>query len=358
MTRSRRLRRTGPQLASPPGPPTGEAAVFIAPDGRLQLDVQLDAETVWLSLMQMVALFERDKSVISRHLRKAFASGELERAATVAKNATVELEGGRQVVRQVDFYNLDAILSVGYRVNSRRGTQFRIWATRTLREHLIRGFTINERRLAERGLGEMQRAVGLLARTLTGQALVSDEGRAVLDVVHRYTRSWRWFLEYDDGALAEAPSRPSAPHAALSLDDAHQIIATLRESPAAREESSSLFGQEQGDRLAGVVGAIEQTFDRKPLYPSAQARAAHLLYFLIKDHPFVDGNKRIGSLLFLEYLRRNDLLLLADGRPRLEDNAIVALALLVAESDRTQKDLMLRLILNLLEDERPGPAAP
>jgi len=317
----------------------------------VQLDVRIDAETVWLSLMQMVALFERDKSVISRHLRNAFASRELERAATVAKNATVELERGRRVVRQVDFYSLDAILSVGYRVNSRRGTQFRIWATRTLREHLIRGFTLNERRLAERGLGEMQSAVSLLARTLTGQALVSDEGRAVLDVVQRYTRSWRWLLEYDGGALAEAPALPSAPHSALSLGDARQIIATLREALAVRDQATSLFGQEQGDRLAGIVGAIEQTFDRKPLYPSAQARAAHLLYFVIKDHPFIDGNKRIGSLLFLEYLRRNGLLSLADGRPRLADNAIVALALLVAQSEPSQKDLMLRLVLSLLEDD-------
>lgn len=317
----------------------------------MQLDVRIDAETVWLSLMQMVALFERDKSVISRHLRRAFASRELERAATVAKNATVELERGRRVIRQVDFYNLDAILSVGYRVNSQRGTQFRIWATRTLREHLIRGFTLNERRLAERGLGEMQSAVSLLARTLAAQALVTDEGRAVLDVVQRYTRAWRWFLEYDEEALSAAPSKPSPASATLSLADARHAIATLRESLATRGDASSLFGHEQGDRLAGIVGAVEQTFDRKPLYPSAQARAAHLLYFVIKDHPFIDGNKRIGSLLFLDYLRRNRLMMRSDGRQRLADNAIVALALLVAESEPSQKDLILRLVLNLLEDD-------
>jgi prophage maintenance system killer protein len=325
--------------------------VFIAADGRLQLDVRLDAETVWLSQRQMADLLDTTSRNIDFHLRNVYSEGELGERATTKDYLVVQTEGRRRVRRIVRHFNLDAILSVGYRVNSRRGTQFRIWATRTLREHLIRGFTLNERRLAERGLGEMQSAVSLLARTLTGQALVSDEGRAVLDVVQRYTRSWRWFLEYDEGALAEAPVRPSAPSSALSLGDARQIIATLREALAVRDQASSLFGQEQGDRLAGIVGAIEQTFDRKPLYPSAQSRAAHLLYFVIKDHPFVDGNKRIGSLLILEYLRRNGLLSLPDGRPRLADNAIVALALLVAESEPSQKDLMIRLVLNLLEDD-------
>lgn len=157
--------------------PTGEVVLYQAPDGQVRVEVRLERETVWLSLTQMAELFGRDKSVISRHLRNVFASGELERGATVAKNATVQREGDREVVREVEYFNLDAILSVGYRVNSKRGTHFRIWATRTLRDHLLRGYTLNERRLLERGLGEIEQAVGLLARTLTAHALVTDEGR-------------------------------------------------------------------------------------------------------------------------------------------------------------------------------------
>lgn len=330
----------------------GEIVVYEAPGGEVRVDVRLERETVWLSLGQMAELFGRDKSVISRHLRNVFQSGELEREATVAKNATVQREGNREVVREIEYFNLDAILSVGYRVNSKRGTQFRIWATRTLSDHLLRGYTLNERRLAERGLGEMEQAVGLLARTLTGYALVTDEGRAVLEVVQRYTRSWRLLLEYDEKRLAERPAHPVAPAASLGLEDARVATARLRDDLASRGEAGTLFGQERGEALAGILGAVEQTFAGEPLYPSAQARAAHLLYFVIKDHPFGDGNKRIGTLLFLEYLRRNGLLLRANGEPRLADNTMVALALLIAETDPAQKDLMIRLVLNLLEDGR------
>ena len=247
-------------------------------------------------------------------------------------------------------YNLDVIISVGYRVKSQRGTQFRIWATRTLKDHLLHGYTLNEKRLREKGLGEIEQAVGLLTRTLTQHALVTDEGRAVLEVVQQYTRAWRLLLEYDEEKLADTPAHPLTPSADLSLEAARGAIARLRESLATRGEAGDLFGQERSDQLHGILGAIEQTFGGEPLYPTVQARAAHLLYFVIKDHPFSDGNKRIGTLLFLEYLRRNRILIRPDGHPRLADNAMVALALLVAESEPSQKDLMIRLILNLLED--------
>jgi prophage maintenance system killer protein len=333
--------------------PGGEIVVYQAPDGEVRVDVRLERETVWLTQQQMADLFGRERSVVTKHIRNAFQEGELDPGATSAKFAQVRPEGGRTVSREVDHYNLDVIISVGYRVKSRRGTQFRIWATRTLRDHLLRGYTLNERRLRERGLGEIEQAVGLLARTLTAHALVTDEGRAVLEVVQQYTRAWRLLLEYDEGRLAERPARPAAPTASLTLEDARAVAANLREVLAGRGEAGALFGQERGHALAGILGAVEQTFGGEPLYPSAQARAAHLLYFLIKDHPFGDGNKRIGTLLFLEYLRRNGMLARSDGSPRLADNAMVALALLVAESDPRQKDLMIRLVLNLLEDSPP-----
>ena len=328
----------------------GDVVVYEEKGGRVRLEVRLEGETVWLSLTQMAALFGRDKSVISRHLRTVFGTGELSRAATVAENATVQREGGREVSRQIEYFNLDAVLSVGYRVNSKRGTQFRIWATGKLREHLLRGYTLNERRLRERGMGEMEQAVGLLARTLKGHALVTDEGRAVLDVVEHYARSWRLLLEYDERRLAEAPLHPLKPTGTLALESARGAIGSLRQAVAAAGSAPGLFGQERGDQLGAILGNVEQTFDGVPLYPSVQARAAHLLYFLIKDHPFSDGNKRIGALLFLEYLRRNGMLVRADGAFRLADNTVVALALLVAESEPKQKDLMIRLVLSLLED--------
>jgi prophage maintenance system killer protein len=325
----------------------GEVVFYEAPDGRVRLDVRLERETVWLSLSQMAELFGRDKSVVSRHLRNVFSSGELERGAVAAKTATTASDGKTY---QVEYFNLDAILSVGYRVNSKRGTQFRIWATQTLRDHLLRGFTLNERRLRESGLRQVEQAVGLLARALTAHALVTDEGRAVLAMIQQYTRAWRWLVEFDEERLAGTPTNPVLPTASLSSKAARAAILDLRASLAARGEASALFGQEHGEQLNGILGAIEQTFDRAPLYPTAQARAAHLLYFVIKDHPFVDGNKRIGTLLFLDYLRRNGLQTHADGSPRLADNAMVALALLVAESEPAQKDLMICLVLNLLED--------
>jgi prophage maintenance system killer protein len=321
--------------------------LYEAPDGQIRLDVRLEKETVWLTQAQMGELFSKNVRTISEHVRNIFKEKELDESSVI-RHFRITARDGKTYDTQ--FYSLDAIISVGYRVKSKRGTQFRIWATRTLKDHLLRGYTLHEKRLREKGLGELEQAVGLLARTLTQNALVTDEGRAVLEVVQQYTRAWKLLLEYDEGRLAETPVRPVKPAADLSLDDARMTIVRLRESLAARGEATDLFGAERSDQLHGILGAIDQTFGGQPLYPTVQARAAHLLYFVIKDHPFADGNKRIGTLLFLEYLRRNRMLTRPDGMPRLADNAVVALALLVAESEPAQKDLMIRLILNLLED--------
>ena len=325
----------------------GEVVLYEAPDGQIRLDVRLEQDTVWLTQAQMAELFGRERSVITKHVGSVFRERELE-AKSVSANFAHTAEDGKTY--QVDHYNLDVVISVGYRVKSKRGTQFRIWATRTLKDHLLRGYTLNEKRLREKGLGEIEQAVGLLARTLTQHALVTDEGRAVLEVVQQYTRAWRLLLEYDEGRLPEKPTHPLKPTSDLSLETARGAIARLRDSLASRGEATALFGQERSDQLHGILGAVEQTFGGEPLYPTVQARAAHLLYFVIKDHPFADGNKRSGTLLFLEYLRRNRMLTRPDGSPRLADNAMVALALLLAASEPAQKDLMIRLILNLLED--------
>jgi prophage maintenance system killer protein len=318
---------------------------FQAADGQVSLDVRLEADTVWLSQAQMAELFGRERSVITRHVGNVFREGEL------AEKSNVHFLHIAGAERPVGFYSLDVIISVGYRVKSPRGTQFRIWATQVLRQHLIQGYTLHQRRLQERGLGDLQQALALMARTLSARGLVGDEGQAVLEVVQRYSRAWRWLLAYDEDRLAPAAAEAEGLPEALGLAEAQRAIATLRADLAGCGEATPLFGQDNRQALAGILGAIEQTFDGQPLYPTAQLRAAHLLYFVIKDHPFADGNKRIGTLLFLEFLRRNQLLLLADGQPRIADNGMAALALLIAESAPQQKELMIRLVMALLEDQ-------
>ena len=247
------------------GTGNGEIAVYREKGGGVRLEVRLEGDTVWLSLAQMAALFGRDKSVISRHLRRVFETGELRRPAVVAENATTAADGKTY---QVEYYNLDAILSVGYRVNSKRGTQFRIWATARLREHLLRGYTVNERRLREKGVEEMQEAVSLLARTLKRNELVTDEGRAVLDVVEQYSRSWRLLLEYDERRLPESPRHPVSPSGTLGLDSARSAINSLRDAVGSRGARTGLFGHERGDQLAAILGNVEQTLGECPCIPA------------------------------------------------------------------------------------------
>ncbi|MDI6688309.1 MAG: virulence protein RhuM/Fic/DOC family protein, partial [Desulfobacterales bacterium] len=276
----------------------GEIVLYQSEDGQAALDVRLQDETVWLTLNQMAELLDRDKSVISRHLGNIFQTGELAREAVVAKNATTASDGKTY---QVDYYNLDAIISVGYRVNSKRGTQFRIWATTILKDYLVRGYSLNQRRLVEKGVEEVRQVLSLLAGTLESHNLVSEEGLAVLEVVNRYARTWQLLLQYDENNLPALETKHVA-KSGLEIDNARQAIAALKKELMVRKEASEIFGQERGNALAGIIGAVRQTFGGEDLYPSVEEKAAHLLYFVIKDHPFTDGNKRIGSFLFLLFL--------------------------------------------------------
>jgi prophage maintenance system killer protein len=325
-----------------PGESLGDVVLYESAEAGVRLDVRLERETVWLSQAQMAELFQRDQSVVSRHMRNVFDEGELDEETNMQKMHTTP--SGRPTI----FYSLDVVVSVGYRVKSVQGTQFRIWATRTLKDHLVRGFTLNEQRLRERGFSEIRQTVTLLGRTLTQNDLVTDEGRAVLQVIDDYARTWHLLLAYDENRLESSVSDSAEVISDLSVADARMLVNRLRETLSARGEATHLFGLEREHQLGASLAAIEHTFGGIALYRSAQARAAHLLYFLIKDHPFVDGNKRIGTLLFLEYLRRNGLLRLSTGLLRFPDSAMVAIALLVAASEPSQKELMVRLILNLL----------
>jgi len=321
----------------------GKIILYQSEDGHTSMDVHLKDETVWLTLNQMAELLDRDKSVISRHLGNIFQTGELAREAVVAKNATTASDGKTY---QVDYYNLDAIISVGYRVNSKRGTQFRIWATTILKDHLVRGYSLNQRRLAEKGVEDVRQILSLLAGTLESHNLVSDEGLAVLEVVNRYARTWQLLLQYDENNLPALETKHVV-KSGLEIDNARQAIATLKKELMVRKEASEIFGRERGNALSGIIGAVRQTFGGKDLYPSVEEKAAHLLYFVIKDHPFTDGNKRIGSFLFLLFLKKNDLL----DQKTFSNKALVALALLTATSEPGQKGLMIRLIVNLISEE-------
>lgn len=318
----------------------GEVILYQSEDGTSVFDVHFKNETVWLSRQQMAELFGRDYKTVSKHINNVFNDGELRKKSVVANFATTGSDGK---IYQVEYYNLDVVISVGYRVKSQRGTQFRIWATQVLKDHLVRGYTLNQRRLAEKGVAELKQAMALLATTLESHELVSEEGKAVLEVVSRYARTWRLLLEYDEERLAVPAARHGA-RAGLQLDEVRRAIAALKMELAARGEASDLFGQERGHGLAGILGAIEQSFGGQSLYPSIEEKAAHLLYFVIKDHPFSDGNKRIGSFLFVLYLRQN-------GLAGFDNRALVALALLTAASEPGHKELLVRLIVNLIVEE-------
>ncbi len=321
----------------------GQILFYESEKGKDNITVHLADETVWLSLSQIADLFNKDKSVISRHLKNIFQDEELVKAAVVAKNATTAADGKTY---QVEFFNLDAIISVGYRVNSKRGTQFRIWATSVLKDHLVKGYTLNQRRLVEKGILEAQQVLSLLTNTLEDQNLVSDEGLSVLNLVNRYAKTWQLLLQYDEDNLPP-PNKRQVTGEALDLDGARAAINSLKQQLMGKMEATDLFGNERGHGLAGIIGAIHQTFGGQDLYPSIEEKAANLLYFVIKDHPFTDGNKRIGSFLFLLFLQMNGLL----GKKYFDNNALVALTLLTAASHPGQKDLLIRLIVNLLSDE-------
>ncbi len=313
--------------------------IFTSEDGKAQLEVALEQDSVWLSQAQMCELFGRERSVITKHIRNVFNEGELERNSVCAKFAHTAEDGKAY---QVDHFNLDVIISVGYRVKSQRGVQFRKWATDVLKQYLVQGYTLNQRRLTERGI-EFEQAVNLLSRTLTNQGLVSTEGEAVARVISDYARSWSLLQGYDEQQLAELNIKQPDMHS-LGLEEALKAISELKRTLISKGEATELFGQVRGDGLTSALATIEQGFGDELFYPNVATRAAHLLYFVIKNHPLADGNKRCGSFLFLWYLRRNAALLARPVEQLINDNTLVALALLVAESLPDQKTLMIRLI--------------
>lgn len=306
---------------------TDKVVIYQSADGQASLDVRLEQETVWLSQKQMAELLDKDTDTIGLHIRNIYKEGELEPDATTEESSVVQNEGGRKVRRTLKFYNLDVIISVGYRVKSQRGTQFRQWATRVLREHLVQGYTINQQRLEEQSqkLAEMQQAVELLSRTLEQQQLVNDLGKDVLKVIADYAYALDLLDRYDHGTLSIEKTSGTTDFV-LDYTSANEIVLSMK------GKFEGLFGIEKDQGFKSAIGTIYQTFDGKELYPSAEEKAANLLYFIVKNHAFSDGNKRIAAGLFIYFLNSNNILYRADGSKRLADNTLVALTLLIAES--------------------------
>lgn len=306
-----------------------------------RVEVRVEKDTVWLRQEQMAELFGRERSVITKHIRNVFAEGELERDAVCANFAHTAADGKTY---QVEHYNLDVIISVGYRVKSLQGTRFRQWATRVLREHLTQGFSPDRQRFAQNA-AELEAALQLVKKAAANEALTADQGRGLVDVIARYTQTFLWLQRYDEGVLTAPAGSPGG--ALPTLEEARAAIARLKADLMARGEATDLFGRERGDAFAALLGNLAQTVFGEPAYPTVETKAAHLLYFVIKNHPFTDGNKRSGALLFVDFLARNGRLL-RGGEPVINDVGLAALALLVAESDAKNKDVMIRLIENML----------
>lgn len=317
---------------------SGNIVIYETQDGVTRFEVHLEAETVWLTQKQMAELFGKTVPTINEHIKNIFKEKELEPGAVIRKFRITAADGK---IYNTAHYNLDVTISVGYRVKSPQGTKFRQWATKVVHDHLVQGFTVNHARLAEKGLAEMQQTVELLARTLTNQELVTEQGREILTVIVGYAKTWRLLLQYDEDALVLPPEcRPA--RGVLDYDFARPAISELKSELKARGEATDLFGAERGEALESILGNIEQTMFGKSLYRTREEKEAHLLYFIIKDHPFLDGNKRIGSFLFLLYQRQERI------PTSINENTLTALALLIAESDPANKDLMIRLVVNLL----------
>ena len=316
------------------------AIVIYQREGGACLDVHLKAETVWLTQKQMAELFDKNVRTINEHIRNIFKEGELDEPSVI-RNFRITAADGKTY--DTAHYNLDVIISVGYRVRSQQGTRFRQWATGVLRSHIVEGYTLNEQRLREETarLREMRQAVDLLARTLSRQELVTDTGKDVLKVIDDYAYALVLLDRYDHGTLAiEATAGQSAP--AFGYDEASAIVAAMKSG------FNGLFGIEKDQGFKSALGAIYQTGGGQELYPSAEEKAANLLYFIVKNHAFSDGNKRIAAAVFIAFLARAGILYRPDGGKRLADNALVALTLLIAESRPEEKDTLVKVTVNLI----------
>ena len=318
----------------------GEIIIYRTADGETRLEVRMESDSVWLTQAQIARLFGVDRTVIVRHVNNIYKSSELEREATCAKIAQVQHEGLRQVRRMIPYYNLDMILSVGYRVNSKNATQFRIWANKVLKEYLIKGYAVNNQAKAEQ-LEELKKTIRLLSNVLAAKDVTKSEAVGLLRVITDYTYGLDTLDRYDyqqlEATTSEEPFR-------ATYENAMAALQVLRD----KFGGSALFAREKDESFKSTMGAIYQTFGGRDLYPSVEEKAANLLYLTVKNHSFSDGNKRIAAFLFLWFLENNRILYRPDGSRLLDNNTLVALTLMIAESRTEEKDVMTKVVVNLI----------
>ena len=317
--------------------------IYQTPDGQTQIDVRLEKETVWLTQAQMAELFQKTPQNITIHIGNAYKEGELDKDSTCKEFLQVQHEGNRKVNRRVKYYDLDVIISVGYRVHSKRGTAFRIWARNIIKEYLVKGYAVSER-IRKEQITELRQLVQMVGRTIQNQQIEpNDENQALFDIVVDYTYALDTLDDYDyQRVTVKGTTLEDKFHA--TYENAMEAIRALRE----KFGGSSLFGNEKDDSFKSSIGQIYQTFGGEELYPSVEEKAAMLLYLVTKNHSFSDGNKRIAATLFLWFLNNNGILYREDGSKRLADNTLVALTLMIAESKTEEKDVMVKVVVNLI----------
>lgn len=326
-------------------PSRGEVIIYQTKDKKVQLEVKLEQETVWLSQLQMASLFSKSVATINEHIKNIYKERELDEEATIRNFRIVQTEGGRKVARHIDLYSLDVIISVGYRVKSQNGTRFRIWATTILKRHLIEGYTLNEQRLKQQThkLQALQRAIKLIGSMKDKKQLEHEEALGLIEVINDYNYALGLLDDYDYKRLKISRVSREAKFE-LTYDFAIKAVKELRK----KFGGSGLFGVERDQSFKSSISSIYQTFGGKELYPSVEEKAANLLYFIVKNHSFVDGNKRIAASIFLWFLEKNGLLYKEDGVKRIADNALVALTLMIAESEPGERDIIVTLVVNLI----------
>jgi|ERR1035437_1251621 death-on-curing family protein len=316
-----------------------EIEIYKTSDGDTQIEVQFDDDTVWLTQKQIVELFQSSKANISEHTKHIFEEGELDKVSVVRNFRTTASDGKTY---NTDHYNLDLILSIGYRVNSKRGTQFRQWATQRLKDYLVKGYAVNKQRLEQ-----LQQVVNIIQQSGNTGELNVSEAKGLLEIITNYTQSFVLLNQYDSNKLSAKELNENITYE-IKYKEAVAAIEELKKQLIKKKEASGLFGNQKDKSFTGILKGIIQTFDGNYLYPSIEEQAANLLYFVIKNHPFTDGNKRIGAFLFMWFLEKNKHRFKKNGEVKINDNGLVALALLVAQSDPAEKDLMIQLIINLI----------
>lgn len=319
--------------------------IFKSKDGYTEIQVKLEKDTVWLTQKQISDLFEKDKDTIGLHFKNIFNSGELDELSTTEEYSVVQTEGSRKVKRKIKHYNLDAIISVGYRVNSIRGTQFRIWANSILKDYLIQGYSINEKALRQQNLQlqELQKTIKILSSAVQSKELTSDESKGLLSIISDYSYALDILDQYDYQSLTITDTSGKDIYR-ISYAEAIDQINLVRKAYG----NSELFGREKDESFKSSISTIYQTFDGKDLYPSIEEKAAHLLYFITKNHSFSDGNKRIAAFMFLYFLSKNGVLYDKFGSKRIADNTLVALTLMIAVSKQEEMVIMIKVIVNLI----------